>query len=335
MTSIAGMSDKIVLNFAWTGPNTWNGGSSSRGGSDIGIVDLVFKDAKKEISVLLPDNINPTGAQKFSFTCRKYLGKEDGDFPIAKETHPDSLCVTIEQVHNLTVRAGYFEKGRPIGPKIMDTRTGKITQQHTVRRTDMNARLEIPEELEIGQKYSLVVSSNGHSLSARLIKEEKTARPTENKQAASGDEVQRRMRKMGEALIAEGMQNLGLALSGERGTFDSSSTAADVVVHGLKGVIRAGQEMHPEIKVPHTRPSESPADLDKLSADELQSRFEATFRKDKMFERQRMQAAFTGNLPEMNRILPLEMENTRLLINLNEALERKGVKALIPQIAGF
>jgi len=40
----------------------------------------------------------------------------------------------------------------------------------------------------------------------------------------------------------------------------------------------------PEIKVPHTKPSETPSDLDKLSIGELQSRFEATFIKDKDFE---------------------------------------------------
>jgi hypothetical protein len=103
----------------------------------------------------------------------------------------------------------------------------------------------------------------------------------------------------------------------------------------MTGVIRAGKEMHPEIRVPYTKPPESASDLDKLSAGELQSRFEATFKKDKEFESQRMRAALAGNTPEMNRILEAETANSQLLMNLAEALQRKGIEPKIPQSASF
>ena len=311
-------SEKIVLNFAWTGPNTWRGGSS-RGGLDVRVVDLVFKGATTGISVHLPENINPVAPQKFSFTCRKSW----------KETHPDSLCVTTEQVRNLALKAGVFEKGRPIGPMVMDS-SGRITQQQTLRRSDRAIELGLPEELELGQTYSLVVSSDDLSLSARLVKEEKAGRSREEEKA-SKDEFGGRMGKVGEALIAEGLRNLGLASSG---AFDSSSPA-NVVAHGMRGVIRAGQEMHPEIRVPYTRPSESASDLDKLSASELQSLFEATFKQDKEFESQRMRAAMAGNMPEMNRILEAETANSQLLMNLAEALQRKGIEPKMPDSGSF
>src|SRR3990167_5565016 len=208
-------SGKIVLNFAWTGPNTWRGGSSY-GGIDVRVVGLVFKGATTNISVHLPENINPVAPQKFSFTCHKSC----------KETHPDSLCVTTEQVRNLTLKALVFEKGRPIGPMVMDS-SGRITQQTTLRRSDRAIGLEIPEELELGQTYNLVVSSDDLSLSACLVKEEITGHSREEEKA-TGDEFRRRVGKMGEALIAEGLRNLELA---SRGAFDSSS--ADVVAHGM------------------------------------------------------------------------------------------------------
>lgn len=311
-------SEKIVLNFAWTGPNTWRRGSSC-GGLDVRVIDLVFKGATTDISVHLPENINPVAPQKLPFTCRKPW----------KETHPDSLCVTTEQIRNLALKAGVFEKGRPISPMVMDS-SGRITQQETLRRSDRAIGLEIPEELELGQTYSLVVSSDDLSLSARLVKEEVTGRSREEEKA-SGDEVRGRMGRMGEALIAEGLRNLSLA---SRGTFDSTSPA-DVVAHGMREVIRAGQEMHPEIRVPYTKPPESASDLDKLSAGELQSRFEATFKQDKEFESQRMRAALAGNMPEMNRILEAETANSQLLMNLAEALQRKGIESKIPQSASF
>lgn len=160
-------SGKIVLNFAWTGPNTWLGGSS-RGGLDARVVDLVFQGATTNVSVHLPENIYPIAPQKFSFTCRKLMKP----FLLQwKETHPDSLCVTTEQVRNLALKAGMFEKGRPTGPMVLDS-SGRITQQETLLRSDISIDLEVPEELELGQTYNLVVSSDYlFSLSARLEKQ--------------------------------------------------------------------------------------------------------------------------------------------------------------------
>ena len=209
--------------------------------------------------------------------------------------------------------------------------SGRITQQETILRSDRDVRLEIPEELELGQTYNLVVSSEDLSLSARLVKATVASPSAEDGKKLSRDEFRGRMGKMGEELIAEGVRNLGLASSG---ALDSSSPA-DVVAHGMRGVIRAGQEMHPEIRVPYTRPPESASDLDKLSASELQSRFEATFKQDKEFESQRMRASMAGNMSEINRILEAETANSQLLMNLAEALQRKGIQPKMPQSESF
>ena len=331
-------AEKIILNFGWEGPSSWHGGWS-HGGLDVGVVDLIFKNAKTHISVHIPDNISTFAVKKLPFTCRRYHETEcelkGRKFkPLAQETHPDSLKVTIEQIRNLTIKAGIFEESPHKGPAIMD-RFGKMTREKYILRSDREIKLEVPEELEIGQTYTLVFTSNDFSFSARLLKKENAKGTLKNEEKDSKEELQKRMKKMGEALITEGMKNLNLASKGGVGVFDSSTTTADVFAHGMQGVIRSGQQMHPEIRVPHTKPSESSSDLDGLSKDELQSRFEATFKKDKEFESQRMQAAIAGNMKEMNRIIEVEYANSQLLIKLAEALERKGIKAQISQSQSF
>jgi hypothetical protein len=171
--SISATSEKIILNFGWKGPSSWQGGWTHKG-LDVGIVDLVFKDAKTEISVHIPDGIAPAATQKLSFTCRRYQDTEwevgGHKFkPLAKETHPNLLQVTVEQIRNLTIKAGIFEESPYKGPAIMDS-SGKITREKRVLRSDNDVKLEIPEELEIGQTYTLVVTSNDSLFQLALLK---------------------------------------------------------------------------------------------------------------------------------------------------------------------
>ncbi len=332
-------SGKVILNFGWKGPSTWRGGWA-KGGLDVGVVDLVFKNAKTKISVDIPDNISTTTVRKLPFTCRRYQETElelnGRKFkPIAQETHPESLKVTVEQIQNLTIKVGIFEESPNQGPAVMDS-SGKITREKHILRSDTKVNLEVPKELEIGQTYTLVITSHGISpIQAELIKEKQTEEMLEDEKKASKEEFQRRLGKMGEALISEGIGNLKLASQGGGGVFNSTSTNADIFAHGMQGVVRAGQQMHPEIRVPYTKPSESSSDLDLLTTEELQSRFEATYKKDRELGVLRMQAAFAGNITEMSRIIETEHANSQLLINLAEALERKGVKAQIPQSESF
>jgi hypothetical protein len=326
------IGEMIILNFGWAGPSKWRGGWS-HGGLDVGVVDLIFKNAKTDISVHIPDNISPSSVKKLPFTCRRYQEMEweanGRKFkPLDKETHPSSLKVTMEQIHNLTIKAGFFEESPHKGPAIMDS-FGQINREKHAIRSDREIKLEVPEELEMGQTYSLVVTSSDLSLSARLFKE-RANNTMKDERNPRKDEFQKRLKKMGEALVTEGIQNLNLASKEGVGVFDSSSTTTDVFAHGMQGIIRSGQQMHSEIRVPYTKPSESSSDLDTLSKDELQSRFEETYKKDKEFESQRMRAAIAGNIQEMNRIIEAEHANSQLLIMLAEALERKGIKAQIP-----
>lgn len=315
----AATSEKIVLNFGWIGPSTWQGGWS-QGGLTVGVVDLVFKNAKAQISVEIPKDIAPSTLQKLPFTCQRDL----------VQTHPSSLKVTIEQIHNLIIKVGIFEASRrKEGPSIID-HSGRITQSGCLHRSERTVKFEIPEELEVGKTYCLVVTSNDFSFSAHLLKEE-----IEDEKEVRRAEFQGRLQKMGEALIEEGMKNLDLVSRNGEGVFTPSSTTADVFTHIMGGVVRAGQQVNPDIKVPYVGPCEDPSDLDSLNVEALQARFEEAFIKDKELEARKALAGRAGDTEQLNEILAAESSNSQWLIHLAEALERKGVKPQIPQSARF
>jgi hypothetical protein len=139
-------SSKITLSFAWEGSNFVNGGIAN-GGTEIRVIDLFFQGAKTLTCVRLPENINPKEPKNFGFTLLRNW----------QESSPSKLSLTETQVRNFVLQAGIFQ-GRLLPlPK-------------TIIRFNSSIALTIPKELELGQNYTLVVSSNNLSLSARLIK---------------------------------------------------------------------------------------------------------------------------------------------------------------------
>jgi hypothetical protein len=245
-------SEKIILSFGWKGPSSWHGGRS-HGGLDVGVVDLVFKNAKTDISVPIPDNISPPTVQKFPFTCRRYHEAEwelNGRRfkPLAQETHPDLLNVSVEQIRNLTVKAGIFKESPHQGPAIMDS-SGKIMREKRALRSDREIKLEVPEELEIGQTYTLVITSHGAALiEARLIKEEK---PAVTSSSAKEDDTQlikdqtELFELLGDVLLPiMGMKvmefriKLISAPSGNKITLDSNFVAQTLGIEAIKSEIR-------------------------------------------------------------------------------------------------
>lgn len=167
-------SSKIVLDFAWKGPNSWKGGIAN-GGFDIRVVDLLFRDTESEIRVDLPGNINPYVPQKFPFTLRRYrdieIQLEDRKVkPLALESHPLSLTVNIEQMRDLTLRFNFFEN-QPIGPQVKDCSAEELVQYQVIQRVEQEMRLNIPDELFVDQNYTISISSKRCELSARLVEQ--------------------------------------------------------------------------------------------------------------------------------------------------------------------
>lgn len=327
-------NNKVPVCFYWVGSNTWNGGWS-KGGLDAKVIDLIFQGSKTSVSVSIPDGMTATDSRKLSFTCRKY-GEQEVELngrkfkPLIKESAPDLLNLTVDQILNLTLKIGIFEESPNKGPSVVD-RTGKITQEKRVLRSDRAIALALPESFEPGKIYKLTVTAKDFSFSADLQKVDED----KFRKEANRDELARRARVMGEALISEGMSNMNDAFRARDRHLGSTSTNADLYALGIQGVLRAGQQAVPGISVPTSAPLENIADLKKLTVEELQKRFEETFVKDKQFETQRFQAAKQNNLEQLNQIIANEFANSQLLIMLAQTLEEKGVTPQIPNTENF
>lgn len=274
---------------------SWTGGSS-------------FNEMKvKVVNLVFGDYITQTTRVSVAIPDRLSSSRVQLPFTVRQgleKNQTDLLNVTAERIRNLTINVICFSN---------------------TQRSHIGVGVEVPSSLEPGKTYDLEVVSDCGSISARLVKKQMDDAGLDE---AGKDEFRRRARNMGVALIEEGLQNLS------KRNIDVS-TPAGAYDHAVRGVVRAGKQMLPEVAEPRTKPSETPADLDKLPASVLKERFEAAFIKDREFESQRNKAAAAGNVPEMNRIIAVEHENSQLLIMLGEALERKGIKPEVPQSAAF
>lgn len=134
--------------------------------TNVGVVDLLFKNTTSEVSVSIPDQIDPRVMRRLNFTCR-------GHYPngwLASEKKADSLVVTINQIKNLKVVAGLFEEYTNPFMRVRDL-SGRETAEKRLRRTDDDVQMEQPQELEIGKSYRIVFTSNERGMSAQLVKD--------------------------------------------------------------------------------------------------------------------------------------------------------------------
>jgi hypothetical protein len=164
-------NDKIIVNFGWKGPSSWHGGAL-QGGLDIGVVQLFSPLITSGVSISIPDGISPEVHRCLPFTVRKYSVLPNGHNMLSSESQPQSLILKIDQVKNLTLKAGVFEKSPHSGPSVMDS-SGKVTQELRLLRSDRDVPLVLPSNFEIGATYCLQVTSGaGLTIKAALVKEE-------------------------------------------------------------------------------------------------------------------------------------------------------------------
>ena len=156
MTTSVG-SENIPLNFRSRRLRILRHGGWSRGGSDIGVIDLEFKNANAHISVHIPENIFPTTVQKLSFTCTNIKRQNVKSVAVVlislllKKHAFELLNVTIKQIQNLKIKVGVFEE-ESSNKYISYHCSGTNTHERKVLRPDSELKLEMPKELEIGKK---------------------------------------------------------------------------------------------------------------------------------------------------------------------------------------
>ncbi len=310
-------SEKIILNFAWEGPNT-RSGRSFRESQDIRVIDLAFKGAKTDIIVYLPENISPVTPKKFSFTSREPF----------KETHLDSLSVTIEQVRSLVLNACVFEKERETGSVVMNPLRRIIQDENLIRRAKPIG-LEIPKELELGQTYNIVVSSLGFSFSARLVKEESLA-SVKQEEDSTEYEFLGRIDEMRESLSKDRLQNQDLDLSG--------ASDYSYMEGNMEDVNRGDQGKSPKSRWRQIISIGKAPDLDTCSSDFLLLSFGAASKEDRKLKRQYNRGRRQSDISELTRISNTKDSNQRFLMSLAEALRKKGIdpepydpKAFVPR----
>lgn len=144
---MAAVSDQITLKFGWKE-------IGSR--VDVRTVDLIFENQKRGITVHIPRNLPPFVIQECLFSCREIeMPQKRPSFKsiVREETGTDSLQVTSEQIKKLIIKAHFFKEA-------------------SVGLVDREVQLNMPEKLEVGQTYRLVLVSKDLSLEASFLKEE-------------------------------------------------------------------------------------------------------------------------------------------------------------------
>lgn len=154
--------NQIPINFAWKGVS-----DQREPFMRVIEINLLFKGSMKKISNIIPKLLRGDKTVRLPYKCRTYrFGFLDS------ESTQDAILLTKEQINNLIIKAGILKKGEPIGPITIQPQGKTVVLQTTVR-SDEVIPLETSENLEIGQTYCLLVTSNKLELSARLVKEEK------------------------------------------------------------------------------------------------------------------------------------------------------------------
>lgn len=175
----AGVSNgRARLNFGWEGPTTWHncGVNLKR----VAAIELTFDGAATQIGVDLPVNINPDTPKSLRFTCLKPSTTEGKDENSERtKTNPDVLSVTLQRMRTLRVTAIFYTYELFTLPICIDALTHEKIIPVSLRQQDKSVSLEIPQNLVAGKLYQLVVSSNGHLLSARFV--EQASHQSENK----------------------------------------------------------------------------------------------------------------------------------------------------------
>ncbi len=142
------INESVPISFGWTGPT-----SAYQGQLNIRVVDLAFKDEKTNLFVKIPENLPPLEISSLNFTERPVL-KGRAVTLLGREALKETLDLTIEQIRNLTLKAGLFEDNTKMG---------------IVIRSDREIPLTLPKKFETGKTYRLLVTSDELSLQAQLI----------------------------------------------------------------------------------------------------------------------------------------------------------------------
>jgi hypothetical protein len=169
-------TNQIRLSFSWSGPTRGSGPLSPL---SVEVIDLLSLKKEADVFIDLPDSASPLNINA-PFSVRQLFSARSLEGRALTLRGPavtsETLMATVEEIRNLTLRAGFFEPSAQKGPATLDRVTGKITRQEFVHRSNREIALKIPEDLRSGRSYCLkVTSSRDLSLLAELMADSESA----------------------------------------------------------------------------------------------------------------------------------------------------------------
>lgn len=269
-------------------------------------VVVELRNARTQVSVMLPDSIDPSRASTLPFTTLRP--------PATESVERKEFRVAADKVTGMTLRVAFLR-----GTTTEVTPSLPVTVPTLVHNAFYTLVVQSTPEIVTDTAGRMRAKLDFGAVIQRFAPE-----PEES------TTFRGRVRRMGEALVGEGVETLRMARTGTGPT-----TPGGAFDHMLGGVIRAGQHVTPGIRMPTAEPEETLEDLMRLEVDTLHNRFHETFIRDKELERQSAQAAIAGNSEEVERIIGLERVNSKLLMLIGEALKNKGETPRIPTSPAF
>lgn len=275
---------KITLNVFWKG-NIAN--------PRIKDLHFLFKGATTHFSVEIP-NRSCFRAKRLPFIYQKEEERREAQ----------SLRVTAEQIHHLTIKAIEQSPDRKSFLK-----PSKTPYERSITPSGKNIRLVIPEKLEVGQTYNLQITPENASFSAHLLRVRKAAE----------DVVQKQAKYVKEQLFREWMEDIGREVRG----FDPIEDLFSPKEISFK------EQLH-SIMVSDVNPLESLSTLRSLPIEKLEEHFLNIFEEEQELKNKRVSAALMGN-PEELEILHASYAHTQILENLHKEFERRGIFPPTPE----
>ena len=136
--SISSFDSPCIVSFTWTGDRI-----STNHQLFVGTVHLLFENAIDKVKVNIPNEIASDTTYSLPF---------EG----CPETKSDTLKLTIQQITSLKISVDLFKK--------------TSDDETTNKKPEINEeiRVVLPDELEIGGRYSVDVSANQFRFTAKL-----------------------------------------------------------------------------------------------------------------------------------------------------------------------
>jgi hypothetical protein len=145
----------------------WIGNHKSNEALRISTIDLIFKGVRSDLSIQVPKKTDQEEVRNIPFT--RQIKGESGD--VLDKIECAAVKLTIGQIRNLTLRAGFFAESPLLGAPIRDGEGRTLGYEKRMIRSYRPVECKIPQELQGWGEYSLQIAPRGLDLNAEIVKD--------------------------------------------------------------------------------------------------------------------------------------------------------------------